>query len=750
MAFHPFRTFQRNQKGCMAGATLLAIISFLFLGVIIDLLSRGSSGGGQIDTLAECRRFGKITRSELSRLHDHQAALQRFLVVLYRNLADPADEKKMQALAPLENFINQVAAQTQTPEQLINMWLVTQYAQEEGLSPDWDEVSNLLTQLTDGYLSQAVYDETLKSVGMPYQTVEQLLAQHLQWEQSLKRFQLSVGAVSPATRWDWYQRLHRQITIEAAAIPIDSVIDQVGEPSNNQLNTFFEQNKTKRYDPVSAEPGFVMPTELAFQYIIAEPTQEILDSVTEEEMLTYYEENKDVMFRKPVRPLPELPQLPGILPGSGGAMPFPTPGRTGLPTVPATEGLTPPAPEESAPATEGLTPPALEESAPETSETTKVTTLLVSYQADEEKAVEPETGGLTSPAPEGTAAPDSPNEVSNEPVDLSILYRPFDEVKDQIREELAMKKALEGLPAIQEKMKEYAATFHTHFEQGKVAPPMPDLTSHATELGLKLVTVPMGDVYTAMRSGLAKESQERRYLIQMYRRIPLLFEPETFLGSNGLVLLWVTEQRIEKRPEKLDEVREIVLRRWKEIEARTLALKKAEELANEAKTSEQSLAEAFVGRGDVCVVETEPFTWKTYGGMNPMAAVMQRIPPMLGEVREKGVSAGNSEIDNQLIVAPGADFMEVVFSLNVGETGVVFNQPQSVAYIVRVTSSSPSTVTLWEQFQGAHMFTYFFAGTQDRVESAYEAWLDEIRTKTGFRWVNKPDSREWGRNDEGY
>jgi hypothetical protein len=736
MAFNPFRTFQRNQKGCMAGATLLAIISFLFLGVIIDLISRGGGGSGsQIETIAECRRFGKVTNFELERLRSNQDALQRLLLVLYRNLSDPADEEKRQALAPLEAFINQATAQTQTPEQLINMWLVTQYAQEEGNAPDWDDVSNRLTQLTDGYLSQAVYDETLQAIGLSHRAAEQLLARYLRWERSLERFQLSIGAVSPATRWNWYQWLHRQVTIEAAAIPIDSLINQAGEPSNSQLNTLFEQNKTKRYNPVSAETGFVMPTELAFQYVIAEPTQELLDSITDEEMLTFYEENKETMFRKSVRPPAELPQLPGMMPG--GTMPFPTPGRV-LPTMPMPSKETP-----ETPVTEPA--PSQEEPAPETSAVSKIVTRLVSYQGDE-KAIEPETGELTSPAPDTSAAPTTPNETSDEPVD----YRPFDEVKDQIRIELAAKKAMEGLPLIQEKMKAYAATYHEHFEQGRPAPPMPDLTGLVAEQGLKWVDVPMGDVYAAMRTGLARGFQERQHLIQMFRRIPLPFESETFLGSNGLVLLWVTDQKPEKRPNKLDEVREIVLQRWKEIESRGLAQNKAEELANEVRTSGQSLAEACAGRSDVRVVETEPFTWKSFGGLNPMVAVMQRIPPRLGEVREKGVAVGDSEIDNQLIVAPGSDFMEVVFSLQVGETGVVFNQPKSVAYIVRITSSSPSTDTLWEQFQRAHMFEYFSAGTQDMVDSAYEAWLDEIRAKTGFRWVNKPDARVWGYDDEGY
>jgi hypothetical protein len=82
--------------------------------------------------------------------------------------------------------------------------------------------------------------------------------------------------------------------------------------------------------------------------------------------------------------------------------------------------------------------------------------------------------------------------------------------------------------------------------------------------------------------------------------------------------------------------------------------------------------------------------------------------------------------------------------------GVVFNQPQSVAYIVRVTSSSPSTEALWEQFQGVHIMEYIDAGQREMLAAAFEAWLDELRRKTGFRWINKPDAQEWGMYDDGY
>jgi hypothetical protein len=554
-----------------------------------------------------------------------------------------------------------------------------------------------------------------------------------------------------------------------------------------------------------------MPADLAFQYVVAEPSQQLLDSITEEEMLAYYEENKDALFRRPVTPIRELPQLPGMMPsGAGsGAFPFPTPGRpvtpTNVPTLPdlpdiegnkatpaetdltnllpGQEDVVPSAPEESTPDTPA--PAESEEAekpAEETSAVLRVLTRFVSYQTDEEETPEPavpqpedsepitndvveelppiiqprviiqeEEEKFVMPSGGTPQTTEAGQTTESEPVDLSVLYKPFDEVKDQIREELAMDKAMAGLPGIQEKMREYAAVYHAHFEQNKPIPPMPDLTGFVAEQGLKLVTVPKGNVYAAIQTELARRgSRARQYLVQMFRRMPLMFEGEVFFGSNVPVLYWITEEQQELRPNTLNEVREIVLKRWKEIEARALARKKAEELANEAKTANSSLTEIFAGRSGVTVVDTEPFTWMTYGGLHPITAVMQRVPPVLGEIRERGVVAGNSEFDNQLIVAPGWNFMETVYSLPVGETGVVFNQPQSAVYVVRVTSSSPSEDVLWEQFQTSFVLVYLYAGRPEMMATSFEAWLDEIRNKTGFRWVNKPDARESEWLEEGF
>jgi len=794
----------------MAAVTLLAIVSFIFLPAVIDLIGGGGGAGGQITTIAESRRFGKITEFELERLRNNQEALRRFLVVLYQNLADPNDVERMHALAPLEAYIRQVML-TQAPERLVDMWLVTQCVREEGLSPNWEDVSNLLRELTGGYLSDAIYDETRQAIGMSHQAVEQLLARQIQWQQALMRFDLSVGAISPATRWDWYQRLYRNVTVEVAAVPIDAFIGQVTEPTERQLTAFFEQHKGKRYSPMFADSGFIMPTELAFQYVIAEPTQQLLDSITEEEILAFYEEHKDELFRRSVTPMPELPQLPGMMPGlPSGAFPFPTPGRSVTPTMPvlsedAPETNTPNLPDlpgvdwgtllETTPneaerteplisegTVEDTTPETVQEDAVEnepapaepvsseevTGEADEfseeasvmpgVMTRLVSYQTTDEAEMavsvvplaevsEPTTGETVSQGTfeqtlDGLASVLEDSEV----VDLSVLYIPFDEVKDRIRATLAQEKATEALPIIQAEMRNYARSYNEHFEQNRPIPPMPDLTGFVAELGLELVTVPMGNIFAARQTELARRGlQELQHLVQKFRRMPMMFEGEIFWGSSGQVLYWVTEEKHELRPDRLDQVREVVLKRWKEVEARALAMKRAEELANEARASDNSLAEVFAGRSDVPVVDTEPFTWKTYGALHPSMAVMYRVPPQLGEVRESGVVVGDANFDNQWIVAPGWDFMETVYSLRVGETGVVFNQPQTVAYVVRLTSSSPSAEVLWEQFQTTNVRIYFPAGVPEMMEASFEAWMDEIRNKTGFRWINRPDARgsEW-------
>ncbi|MDR1962559.1 MAG: SurA N-terminal domain-containing protein [Planctomycetaceae bacterium] len=824
MAFHPFRSFQRNQKFWLAILGVGTMISFIILPVLMQLFS-GSGGGTGPGEIAYSRRYGRVNEQTLAELNRNREDLGRFYFVLYQQLADPGNQEQMMTLRNLEMTAAQYD-QALEQEELVNQWLLAQYAKDQGMSIDKTDITNHLKQLTGNLLTKTVYQKTLESVGMSEQRFEYLINSELLCIRMDETFGISLNVIPPATRWDWFQRLNRQITAEIAAIPVDQFVDKIAAPNNAQLQKFFDNYKDKPFNPTLLDSGFTVPEKMAFQYVEAVPGQKILDSISEEEIKKYYEENKEAQFRKPVQPIgtsPSLPSLPGqnlFQPGRLGGL-TPTPGMFPTPHLPRptvevkspevnTETPLPPQTEpvpaadekkeepktEPIPSTNQEIKPAVEEKPeppksepakpesvqpepvkpeppksepvqpkpvqpePEKKETSaflSMRTRFVSYQTETE--TEKSTNPVTEPAqqkpeepkaevkPEPTqqkpeelkaeVKPEPTQQKVEEPVDLSILYRPFDEVKEQIRLTLATEKVMKSIALIEEKMRDYFQVYNTHLDQEKAAPPMPDLTAFVEEQGLVLKTVPLETVYGALKSEFARGATEREYLFNLFNESPIVFEPKK-VGSG---LLWVTEIQPENKPEKLEEIKETVLKRWKEVEARPLALKRAEELAMEVRSSEKSLAETFLGRSDVPVVETEPFTYKSYGAsMYAAIFAMRGIPPRLGEVCEKGVAAGDSEIGNKWIAAPGVEFLETASSLSIGEVGVVFNQPQTVAYIIRITGSSPSEEVLWEQFQNASMLEYRLAGYPELVAEARNAWLNKIYEESGFKWVRKPES----------
>ncbi len=786
----------------------MTMISFIFLGILLQLFDGSGEGGQQIEVFGKSRRFGTIDSQTISVLHDNRQKLMDFYATLHQRLTvsavpDSSDEAAAQARTAALNFLSQLAnsySRRATPQQLADNLLLAQYAQSQGIQVTQNDIVMFLTQLTGGMMTDAIFSEVLQVVGLNEKRLEYLISQDLLASRMRQSFEISVSGITPATQWDWFQRMNRQVTAEVAAVPVDRFVDSVGEPTEGQLQAFFDKHKAQPWDPTSADSGFVMPNKMAFQYVKAVPSKAMLDSVTDADIEKYYEANKQEKFLKPVRPIGERPALPGLpgqdsgsifrpnlggftqslsTPPQGGSIPSATPPASVSPAAENPEPQGPaPVEESEEPKTDAV--PA-EDKPVETSmndivqvsyQTEAASALATEPTAPEPKTEEPKTEepaavpvpteAKTEPAPDATVDSTAESKPSDStaipattvpalpepetPIDLSILYRPLDEVKEEIRQTLAQEKAMQALAKIEERMREYSQIYNQYLDAEKEPPAAPDLKAIAAEQGLELVNVDLDTIYGAIKSDFARGMLERQKLFQLFDETQLLFQPESFSGDSANYLYWVTETVAEFKPAKLDDVREQVVQRWKETEAQTPALKQAEELATAARTAEKSLQDAFAGKllsgnTPVSVVETEPFFWKSYGsGISPWMAILNGIPPMLGEVREKGVAAGDAEIDNKLIFAPGSEFMEKVYALQVGETVVVFNAPKTVAYVVRVTASSPSDEVLWERFQLANPMEYRLAGQMEMVTEAREAWMQTIYDETGFEWIKDPQS----------
>jgi hypothetical protein len=188
------------------------------------------------------------------------------------------------------------------------------------------------------------------------------------------------------------------------------------------------------------------------------------------------------------------------------------------------------------------------------------------------------------------------------------------------------------------------------------------------------------------------------------------------VGLKGdLYLFWKTDETKERIPKFDDKgVREQVLRAWKMIPARKLALQEAESLAAEARKNKKFLKQAFADRPDLHVILPPPFSWITFGnvplGSAPNAARVSAV---------EGVDMA------------GDDFMRAVFRLEPGQTGAGMNAPQTVAYVIRLTELNPSQEVLWKQFEVDDFSKYAPAAEGDRLQTA-RAWLDEIKSSAGF------------------
>jgi hypothetical protein len=201
------------------------------------------------------------------------------------------------------------------------------------------------------------------------------------------------------------------------------------------------------------------------------------------------------------------------------------------------------------------------------------------------------------------------------------------------------------------------------------------------------------------------------------------FHPAESMDLQGdRYVFWKTEEAKDRVPAFTDKgEREVVLRAWKMVHGRSLAVKGAEALAEEARKASKPLKQVLADRPDLRVSMPPAFSWMTFGnvplGSAPNAA---RISSVAG------------------VDLPGEDFMRAVFHLKPGQVGVAMNAPQTVAYVIRLDQLNPSHEVLWKQFEVDDFSKYAPVALSDQRQ-ILQAWLREIRTSAGLQWKQKPE-----------
>ncbi|MCS7303608.1 MAG: SurA N-terminal domain-containing protein [Thermoguttaceae bacterium] len=346
-------------------------------------------------------------------------------------------------------------------------------------------------------------------------------------------------------------------------------------------------------------------------------------------------------------------------------------------------------------------------------------------------------------------------------------YIPLEEVREEIREVLARGQAQakieQMLQKIRDQMNSYSQARLAALAAGKHPPKPFNLEALANQYGLQYRRTPLvaewqlrrdfRDIAQAQVAG--RESVIR---VLYYQGRPPL-QPMLAQDVDAYYLFWKLEdakeaipswdyteaERLEHEAEQArqrgqeeeaarladlanrarretDQLRQEVLRSWKMIQARSLARDRAAQLAALARKSGKPLQDAFAKEPGVTVLEAGPFSWLTYGGISPRL-FMQAPPPRISSIPQ--------------VELPGEEFMQTVFRMEPGQVEVAFNQPQTVAYVIRLKSFEPSDEVLWKMFLAEPYADYATAAMLDQ-QKIRRAWLEQLKRSIGFRWERAP------------
>jgi hypothetical protein len=598
-------------------------------------------------------------------------------------------------------------------------------------------------------------------------------------EAAARSFAVSLEGTPPAELWDYYRRLHQQATIEAVAVPVAHFQDEVKDPGDEVLKKFYDEHKTKIAIPGSPEPGFKLPPRAQFQFFKAEyDLFRESATVTDEEIAKYYEDNKATMFQKLELPkededadadeaatdektepaadaeiLDDTDDGAEDKPANGDsaesdeagtdesttdepANPEPTEQPSEEPASegnPGTDELTAGADSTIEVALEdgpALTAPATDEAAAETPDAEKPADETAT--TDEDDAAEAPTDSTDDATDEATGDNATDDEKVAETPEPE--YEPLDKVRDQIERTLKMQKAEEKIRGVVEKLTSRLGAYSHNRTQYMVnksrnpnltEPKLPNFAELAKEEQVSFQETPLVSFFELSEDkslGAARYGQ-LPFPRHAFMSMNALYEPITAEDVEGNVyLVWKIAQEEEEVP-KFEDIRDTVLAKYQQVEARGLARKRAEELAAEARSSKEPLAKSTADSG-FKLVSPPPFSWMTLG---TTAENANGLVPMISEVAD--------------IESPGDAFMRATFGLDPGDIGVAFNQPEDICYAIQLLEYDPPAGELEESFAREDFRRYLNVAVGEK-QQLLRSWLTQVEKDAGVKWLQAPSQQQ--------
>jgi hypothetical protein len=719
----PFKVFRKHQKLMLAGLTILAMFSFVFLGSISTLLD---SGQVKNPVAVRTSKYGKLTQRDLAYMRqDHRLFLQ-IISKIYT-----------QALGLNPEISIKVAERnfgTVSDEDLVNNWLMSKRAEEIGMVISDKTINDFLqNNVTRGKLSTSDISTIIQQQGLNDHQFFDIIRDELRAVEITQLFEWSLRGITPAERWEYFCQLRKQASVELIPVEVEQFLEQVKDPSEEELKALFEKYKDKLPNPSSPEPGFRIPHKIDVQYFKAEFVK-FSDpaTITDEEFQSTYEKNRAYFDQL------EKEESKSLTPEKKGEQEKEkTPEQEKKETTPAGEKPAEQPKAQPAEKQKRGDQPGVEQQKSPKEETKKEDTKK--GDAQKSSALERTPFSLTSmteqaekPVAEGSKAEKPAANQPAQPEKTEKATPPLSEkVKQRVCAQVAGEKIQKNFLQLRQKMDENGKKWRKYqadkmHQINAPAPSSLDFEALAQQYGL-----------TAGRTGLISNWEVKKFDIgssvamegispftnAAFKPSLTVYKPEIAQDIEGnYYLYWKNDDAAESAPTWDDKnVRQEVLHAWKLKQARDLARKHAESMAEEAAKTGATLKGAFPELPQERIISPAPFSMLTEGSV-PRGS--SPAPPRLSEV--EGVPL------------VGQEFMRAVFNLDINQTGVAMNLPQTVVYVVQLIEYSPPQDVLWQIFL-AEDFSRYAVVAQSDLQADQNKWLESLKTSAGLKWEMKPE-----------
>ncbi len=736
---NPLRVFRKHQKWLLAVIGVLTMVSFIILPALLQQLEVGGRQAGNAPVV-KTKKYGNLTNMEMMHLREQQRILMQFFTNVYREYQgqinqayrafQTGDQSQMQQCIQLYPKLQEAQGVLQklgenSDRVVVANWLWTNKAKEMGFSVNDQSISNFINQVASGIkpeqLKLFVYGDEESNRSSAEARLFSAMEGFMLRDKLFSFYESSLVEPTTGENWEAFCRMNKMANVEMFAVKAEDFIAKAPEPTEAQIRGFFETYKDKDANLYSAEPGLKQPLQVKIDYFVGDPNN-FLDekAITEEQIKQAYEDTKDIYYvidpsTKPNDNPFEIPST--LLPGMNSATTAPA---ETTPEAPATDAK-PAETTPEAPATDAK-PAETTPEAPATDATPA---------EDKQSAADAPIIHRVAFTPGSAAAQFAPKQ-----------YRPFEQVKEEIRQRLAREAANEKLrqavSTVQKAMDDYSDAkdqfemkYPTEKEreapEAKADQPKPlDFEALAKQNKLDVVKSGFLTLNTFQSSPLAATRLDGvepavGAVGQFFGKTPL-FRSGVYIDREGkLFVAWKSNVK-EAHVPTLDEegVKTQAIDQWKYREARKLAEAEANNLAKKAIEAHLPLASCL---GEAAFIPPQ-FSWMTFG---PVQNPNMRQYPRLSAVE------GAQDI--------GFDFMKAVFQMKDGDITTIVNQPESIYYVVRMIGTSPAYDQLYSRFLATPAQEYEGARAEDLMR-AIQSFSKKIEDEAGLVWVAQPQDDE--------